>query len=129
MCSIGLICNRCTSFVDDNIAPNPKCQRVIVLSKPRLFVPKTFRSQEQKVPMRNVRSRDLRSRELLFPGLFVPLNIRHQQRLFMRPFVLRLLHVFVVLLLVFGRPFIKRFALCYRTVVCLSCPVRNVGVL
>jgi len=28
---------------------------------------------------------------------------------------------------VFGRPFVKRFALCYRTVVCLS--VRNVGVL
>ena len=22
---------------------------------------------------------------------------------------------------VFGRPFVKRFALCYRTVVCLSC--------
>ena len=32
---------------------------------------------------------------------------------------------------VFGRPFVKRFALCYRTVVCpvcLSCPVCNVGV-
>ena len=80
----------------DNIAPNPKCQRVLVPAKPRLFVPR---------------------------------NIRHQQRLFMRPFVLRLLPVFVVLLLVFGRPFVKRFALCYRTVVCLSCPVRNVGVL
>jgi len=113
----------------DNIAPNPKCQRVLVPAKPRLFVPKTFCSQEQMVPMRNVRSRDLRSRELSFPGLFVPRNIRHQQRLFMRPFVLRLLPVFVVLLLVFGRPFVKRFALCYRTVVCLSCPVRNVGVL
>jgi len=24
---------------------------------------------------------------------------------------------------VFGRPFVKRFALCYRSVVCLSCPV------
>ena len=23
----------------------------------------------------------------------------------------------------FGRPFVKRFALCYRTVVCMSCPV------
>jgi len=22
-----------------------------------------------------------------------------------------------------GRPFVKRFALCYRSVVCLSCPV------
>ena len=34
--------------------------------------------------------------------------------------------------LVFGRPFVKRFTLCYRTVVCLSvlsCPVCNVGVL
>ena len=33
--------------------------------------------------------------------------------------------------LVFGRPFVKRFALCYWTVVCLSClfcPVCNVGV-
>jgi len=31
---------------------------------------------------------------------------------------------------VFGRPFVKRFALSYRTVVCLSvCPVCNVGVL
>jgi len=34
---------------------------------------------------------------------------------------------------IFGRPFVKRFALCYRTVVCLSvclsCPVCNVGVL
>ena len=30
---------------------------------------------------------------------------------------------------VFGRPFLKRFALCYQTVVCLSCPVCNVGVL
>jgi len=30
----------------------------------------------------------------------------------------------------FGRPFVKRFALCYRSVVCLSClPVCNVGVL
>jgi len=28
----------------------------------------------------------------------------------------------------FGRPFVKRFALCYRTAVCLSCPVCNVGV-
>jgi len=28
-----------------------------------------------------------------------------------------------VRLSVFGRPFVKRFALCYRTVVCLSCPV------
>jgi len=32
-----------------------------------------------------------------------------------------------------GRPFVKRFALCYRTVVvclsCLFCPVCNVGVL
>jgi len=26
-----------------------------------------------------------------------------------------------------GRPFVKRFALSYRTVVCLSCPVCNVG--
>ena len=33
---------------------------------------------------------------------------------------------------IFGRPFVKRFALSYRTVVCLSCPVCpvcNVGVL
>jgi len=33
---------------------------------------------------------------------------------------------------VFGRPFVKRFALCYRTIVCLSCdscPVCDVGVL
>jgi len=31
---------------------------------------------------------------------------------------------------VFGRPFVKRFALCYRTVVCPSvCPACNVGVL
>jgi len=33
---------------------------------------------------------------------------------------------------VFGQPFVKRFALCYRTAVlsvCLSCPVCNVGVL
>jgi len=30
----------------------------------------------------------------------------------------------------FGRPFVKRFALCYRTVACLSClPVCDVGVL
>jgi len=34
--------------------------------------------------------------------------------------------------LIFGRPFVKRFALCYRTVVCPVCPdlsVCNVGVL
>ena len=30
---------------------------------------------------------------------------------------------------VFGRPFIKRFALCYRTVVLSVCPVYNVGAL
>jgi len=30
---------------------------------------------------------------------------------------------------VFGRQFAKRFTLCYQTVVCLSCPVCNVGVL
>ena len=29
----------------------------------------------------------------------------------------------------FGRPFLKRFALCYRTVVCPVCPVCDVGVL
>jgi len=29
---------------------------------------------------------------------------------------------------VFERPFVKRFALCCRTVVCLSCPVCDVGV-
>ena len=29
-------------------------------------------------------------------------------------------------LTVFGRPFVKRFALCYRSVVCLSCPVLSV---
>ena len=32
----------------------------------------------------------------------------------------------------YGRPFLKRFALCYQTVVCLSCPVLsvcNIGVL
>ena len=30
---------------------------------------------------------------------------------------------------VFERPFVKRFAVCYQTVVCLSCSVCNVGVL
>jgi len=30
---------------------------------------------------------------------------------------------------VFWRPFVKRFALCYQTVFCLSCPVCDVGVL
>ena len=30
---------------------------------------------------------------------------------------------------VFARPFVKRFALCYRTIVCLFFPVCNVGVL
>jgi len=29
----------------------------------------------------------------------------------------------------FGWPFVKRFALCHETVVCLSCPVCNVGIL
>jgi len=28
-----------------------------------------------------------------------------------------------------GRPFVRRFALCYRTVVCLSCTVCDIGVL
>jgi len=28
--------------------------------------------------------------------------------------------------IIFGRPFVKRFALCYQTVVCLSCPVLSV---
>ena len=30
---------------------------------------------------------------------------------------------------IFGRPFVKRFALCYRSVVCLSCPVCDVRAL
>jgi len=30
---------------------------------------------------------------------------------------------------VFGRPFVKRFALCYRSVFCLSCPVCDVRAL
>ena len=30
---------------------------------------------------------------------------------------------------IFGRPFVKRFALCYRTVVLSVCPVFDVGVL
>jgi len=34
-----------------------------------------------------------------------------------------------ILLAVFGRPFVKGFARCYRTVVLPVCPVRNVGVL
>ena len=34
-----------------------------------------------------------------------------------------------ILSIIFGRPFVKRFALCYWTVVCLSCPVCDVGVL
>jgi len=34
-----------------------------------------------------------------------------------------------IIFAVFGRPFVKQFALCYRTVVCLSCPVCDVGVL
>jgi len=44
----------------------------------RLFVPKTFRSQERKVPMENFRSPgtkvpgNFRSPELSFPGTFVP---------------------------------------------------------
>jgi len=29
-------------------------------------------------------------------------------------------------LCIIGRPFVKRFALCYRSVVCLSCPVLSV---
>jgi len=35
----------------------------------------------------------------------------------------------VISSLIFGRPFAKRFALCYRSVVCLSCPVCNVRAL
>ena len=35
----------------------------------------------------------------------------------------------LALCLVFGRPFVKRFALCYRTVVLSVCPLCNVGVL
>jgi len=38
--------------------------------------------------------------------------------------------VIVLDFLIFGRPFVKRFALCYQTVVCLSClSVCDVGVL
>jgi len=29
----------------------------------------------------------------------------------------------------FGQPFVKRFALCYQTVVCLAYPVYDIGVL
>ena len=35
--------------------------------------------------------------------------------------------LFVLCAMIFGRPFVKRFALCYQTVVCLSClSVRSV---
>jgi len=34
-----------------------------------------------------------------------------------------------VISLIFGRPFLKRFALCYRTIVCPVLPLCNVGVL
>jgi len=38
--------------------------------------------------------------------------------------------LFLLNISVFGRPFVKRFAVCYRSAVCLSvCPVCNVGVL
>ena len=43
--------------------------------------------------------------------------------------------VMILPCVIFGWPFVKRFALCYRTVVCLSCPILsclsvcNVGVL
>ena len=35
----------------------------------------------------------------------------------------------LTLIYIFGRPFAKQFALCYRTVVCPVCPVYDVGVL
>jgi len=59
---------------------------------------KTFCSQEQKVPIGNICSRDLS-----FLGTFVPWTFRSQQQLLMRPFILRLLYVFVVLLLIFRK--------------------------
>jgi len=37
--------------------------------------------------------------------------------------------VILVLLLTFGRPFVKRFALCYQTVVLTVCPACKVGAL
>jgi len=40
----------------------------------RLFVPKTFRSQERKVPMEKFRSRDFSFRELSFLRLYLPGN-------------------------------------------------------
>jgi len=48
----------------------------------------------------------------------------------LQTFILCTLFIFMhTLHSVFGRPFVKRFALCYQTVVCLSCSVCDVGVL
>jgi len=51
-------------------------------SVPGLFVPKTFRSQEQIVPMGNFRFRDFS-----FPRLFVPWNFRSRALSFTGTFV------------------------------------------
>jgi len=52
---------------------------------PGLFVPKTFRSQERKVPMGKIHSRDLSffcSMDLSFPGTFVLRTCRSQEHSF-----------------------------------------------
>ena len=48
---------------------------------------------------------------------------------FLGPTRVHILNGISIGLAVFGRPFIKRFTLCYQTVVCLSCLVCDVGVL
>jgi len=82
----------------------------VIVRNYRLFVPKTFRSQERKVPMENFRSPGrkvpgtfvpvpFRSRELSFPGNesswelsflgpFVPANFRFQSPPIFGPFLL-----------------------------------------
>jgi len=54
----------------------------------RLFVPKTFRSQERKVPMENFRPQAT-SPGTKVPGTFVPRNFRSQELSFLGPFVPR----------------------------------------
>ena len=62
-------------------------------SVPGLFVPKTFRSQERKVPMENFRSPgtkvpgNFRSRALSFSGTFVPGDRKFLGTLFLVPFI------------------------------------------
>ena len=71
-----------TRVVNETLAFETETRPRRLILNYRLFVPKTFHSQERKVPMENCRSPGAK-----VPGTFVPGTFRSRELSFLGPFV------------------------------------------